>query len=58
MCLIVVYFGKLVSQMKMKLSKKTDERLQITQETVSAIRVIKMYTWENVFISKICQFRK
>ncbi|KAH0820895.1 hypothetical protein GEV33_001896 [Tenebrio molitor] len=53
-----IYFGKLVSQMKMKLSKKTDERLQITQETVSAIRVIKMYTWENVFISKICQFRK
>jgi ATP-binding cassette subfamily C (CFTR/MRP) protein 4 len=55
---VQVYLGMLVTSMKMKMCKKTDERLQITQETLSAIRIIKMYTWEKIFDSKISTARK
>ncbi|RZC39082.1 multidrug resistance-associated protein 4-like, partial [Asbolus verrucosus] len=53
-----IYLGTRVTSLKMSMCKKTDERLQITQETLSAIRIIKMYTWEKVFDNKISAARK
>ncbi|KAJ8948317.1 hypothetical protein NQ317_013654, partial [Molorchus minor] len=52
------YFGKVVKDMRMDINKKTDERLQITQESLSSIKIIKMYTWEYFFCDKIDAARK
>ncbi|XP_057662641.1 probable multidrug resistance-associated protein lethal(2)03659 [Diorhabda carinulata] len=48
----------LISKLRLKVGRNSDERLQITQETLSAIRVIKMYAWETFFIGKISEARK
>lgn len=38
--------------------EKTDERLQVTQETLSTIKIIKMYTWERFFGNRITESRR
>ncbi|RZC40831.1 ABC membrane domain containing protein [Asbolus verrucosus] len=53
-----VFFGNLTSNLRIKASKITDQRLQITQETLSAIKIIKMYTWETFFGQNIAKVRK
>lgn len=55
---ISVYLGKILKKLRMKTCKKTDERLEETQEALSMIRIIKMYTWEEYFIRKINLARK
>ncbi|KAK9888513.1 hypothetical protein WA026_000764 [Henosepilachna vigintioctopunctata] len=39
-------------------NKKSDERIQFTQEVLSVIRIIKMYTWEKYFSKKVNDTRK
>ncbi|CAG9825036.1 unnamed protein product [Phaedon cochleariae] len=53
-----LYLGKKSSLMRVSSAKKTDERLQFTTEALSAIKTIKMYTWEDFFINKIIHLRK
>ncbi|CAH1183157.1 unnamed protein product [Phaedon cochleariae] len=53
-----VYVGKRASAMRMKSAKQTDERLQLTTETLNAIKIIKMYSWETFFETKINAVRK
>ncbi|XP_050297884.1 probable multidrug resistance-associated protein lethal(2)03659 [Anthonomus grandis grandis] len=48
-----VFVSRCIKNLRLELSKKTDERLQSTQETLSAIKIIKMYTWEQVFVEKV-----
>lgn len=52
-----IYMGKWMSILRLKVGKKTDERLQVTQETLSTIRIIKMYTWEKFFVNKVNKAR-
>lgn len=56
------YFLGLLSitlkNMRRKVQFSADERLQRTQETLSGIKIIKMYTWENFFESKISASRR
>ncbi|KAJ8918452.1 hypothetical protein NQ315_008149 [Exocentrus adspersus] len=53
-----VYIGQKTSVMRMKSAKRTDDRLQATKEAFSAIKIIKMYTWENYFEKIINEYRK
>lgn len=43
--------------MRLITGRKTDDRIQVTQETLSAIRIIKMYTWEKYFGDRIMASR-
>ncbi|XP_023311681.1 probable multidrug resistance-associated protein lethal(2)03659 [Anoplophora glabripennis] len=53
-----VYIGQKNSNNRLKSAKKTDDRLQVTKEAFSAIKIIKMYTWENYFEKTINEYRK
>ncbi|XP_057671711.1 probable multidrug resistance-associated protein lethal(2)03659 [Diorhabda carinulata] len=53
-----VYLGKLIGRYRLQTGRKTDERLQETQETLSTIKIIKMYTWELFFRNKINKARR
>ncbi|XP_060523188.1 probable multidrug resistance-associated protein lethal(2)03659 [Cylas formicarius] len=50
---IQVYIGQKIKNLRLELTHKTDERLQTTQEILSAIKTIKMYTWETIFAKKV-----
>ncbi|CAG9762985.1 unnamed protein product [Ceutorhynchus assimilis] len=50
--------SKFVLKLRLKVGKKADERLQFTREILSAIKIIKMYTWEMFFHRRICEARK
>ncbi|XP_056637699.1 ATP-binding cassette sub-family C member 4-like [Diorhabda sublineata] len=52
-----VIIGRFVSKLRLSAEKKTDQRLQAIQETLSSIRIIKMYKWEEYFRNKINQAR-
>lgn len=42
-------YGKLASYLTLKFAYKTDERLRLTNEIISGVKVIKMYAWEKPF---------
>ncbi|EFA04138.2 ATP-binding cassette sub-family C member 4 [Tribolium castaneum] len=53
-----IFIARMSTSYRLKTSKKTDERIQLTQETLSSIKTIKMYSWENFFNKKISSSRK
>ncbi|KAJ8983685.1 hypothetical protein NQ317_003473 [Molorchus minor] len=53
-----VLLGRKTSARRLIAAKKTDERIQVTKETFSAIKIIKMYTWEKIFEQTINDYRK
>ncbi|RZC40830.1 uncharacterized protein BDFB_005146, partial [Asbolus verrucosus] len=55
---IQVLIGKMAYSYRLASSKKTDDRLELIQEILSAIKIIKMYTWEKYFEKKISLARK
>ena len=52
------YLGKMFSTIRLLAAYKTDERMKQMNEFIPAIRVIKMYCFENEFARKISQARK
>nr|CAH7736267.1 unnamed protein product [Callosobruchus chinensis] len=54
---VQAFMSRWLKTLRIKINKKTDERLQATQEALSTIRIIKMYTWEKVFEDNISNTR-
>ncbi|KAK4879943.1 hypothetical protein RN001_008089 [Aquatica leii] len=50
-------FGKLTSTYRLKTAAKTDKRVKVTQEIITAMRIIKMYTWESFFSKYVNKLR-
>ncbi|CAG9861577.1 unnamed protein product [Phyllotreta striolata] len=50
--------SKLIGKLRTKINKRTDVRLQESQEALSTIKIIKMYTWEKIFIDRISESRR
>ncbi|KAL1513291.1 hypothetical protein ABEB36_002715 [Hypothenemus hampei] len=51
------YCGHKASQTRLVAAKKAEDRIQLMKETLNAIKIIKMYTWEKYF-EKIINFTR
>lgn len=50
--------SKLSAKYRLKIAKKTDERIRSMNEIITGIQIIKMYSWENPFIKLIESIRE
>jgi len=50
--------GKTFGKLRIKLAEKTDERVRNMGEMVAGMRVIKLYAWEELFITMVNLCRK
>ncbi|KAF5303207.1 hypothetical protein FQA39_LY10120 [Lamprigera yunnana] len=53
-----VFISRLISRYRLKTAAETDKRISVTQEILTAIKVIKMYTWELCFYNTISKLRR
>lgn len=53
-----VFLSAKQKNLRLKVQENSDERIQRMQETLSAIKIIKMYTWEQFFYGRISESRK
>ncbi|XP_072376851.1 ATP-binding cassette subfamily C member 4-like isoform X2 [Diabrotica undecimpunctata] len=55
---VQMYLGNILKKFRIETNRYTDQRLQIFQEALSVIKIIKMYTWEDYFLGKVDTARK
>lgn len=54
---LLVFLGYKILTYRITTSAFTDQRVRITQEILTAIRIIKMYTWELFFLKIVNKLR-
>ncbi|XP_078695256.1 ATP-binding cassette sub-family C member 4-like [Branchiostoma floridae x Branchiostoma belcheri] len=52
------FIGKFLAKYRSQVAQKTDDRIRTMSEIISAMRVIKMYTWEKPFSEIVANLRK
>jgi len=55
---IVVWLGSKISEVRAQTAERTDKRVQLMNEIISSLQVIKMCTWEPFFTSLTQYARK
>lgn len=55
---ISVWLGSKSTDIRLKTAIRTDERVNLMNEIISGLQVIKMYTWETFFINLTKYARK
>ncbi len=58
LCFNQFYFVRQIGRFNQVLMKERDDKMRRLHEAVSGIRVIKYFTWEESYLSKICEFRR
>nr|POF04550.1 oligomycin resistance atp-dependent permease yor1 [Quercus suber] len=60
-CVLVPLLGRAIRSLMSRrriINKVTDQRVQLTQEIVSSIRFIKLFSWETSFLDRLFEIRK
>ncbi|KMY92502.1 uncharacterized protein Dsimw501_GD10651 [Drosophila simulans] len=55
---IQMYLGTMTSALQLKAAERTDNRIRMVNEIISAIQVLKMYAWEQPFEQMVTQARE
>jgi ATP-binding cassette subfamily C (CFTR/MRP) protein 4 len=50
--------GTLFGKLRLKTAMRTDKRMRILNEIISAIRIVKMYAWECLFAKMVVDARR
>jgi len=59
-CTVTPLLGRAVKSLMVRrraINKLTDQRIQITQETFNAIRIVKLFAWESKLLSRLAAIR-
>lgn len=55
---LAVRIAKIISALRLQTANLTDKRVQLTNEVISGVQVIKMYAWEERFNQLVVSARK
>ncbi|XP_011311078.1 multidrug resistance-associated protein 4 [Fopius arisanus] len=55
---VQTYLSRLTAKLRAKVAVRTDERVRLMSEIITAVQVIKMYTWEKPFLRLVSFARK
>ncbi|XP_023714338.1 probable multidrug resistance-associated protein lethal(2)03659 isoform X2 [Cryptotermes secundus] len=55
---VQAFFGKMISTLRLRTARRTDQRIRFMNEIIVGIQVIKMYAWEKPFAHLVSLARK